>query len=171
MRRSISIILILLLLLAGCASTVTDMSTPPKSSPAATEGGSPTFSIESDPTDQEGSSVVTADRVLFPGGSIKSIQVESLPGGYYYHFTGEDVDAILDYISGLHLITDFTENPDEYVGMSWHISINYENGATWEIYHFGNMFIRSTADPWYKMDYEEASYFATLLYELAKDAP
>ena len=29
--------------------------------------------------------------------------------------TGDDVNAIVDYFSNLHLISDFEENPDEYL--------------------------------------------------------
>ena len=80
--------------------------------------------------------------------------------------TGDDVNAIVDYFSNLHLISDFEENPDEYTGMTLVVSIEYHNGTSSTIYHFGNMFVRVDDGPWYKMDYEEASRFHPLLQEL-----
>lgn len=64
------------------------------------------------------------------------------------------------------LESEFEENPNEYTGMTWVIALEYENGETLNIYHFGNMFIRSQNGSWYRMSYEEASRFDTLLEQL-----
>ena len=101
---------------------------------------------------------------LFEETHIERIAVTSLPEGYDYSFVGEDTDAIAQYLAGLTLTSDFSENPNEYCGMTWVISVGYENGDITTIYHFGNMFIRADDGPWYRMDYDEAIKFDALLY-------
>ncbi len=103
---------------------------------------------------------------LLVEGNVVNIDVSSLPDGYNYSFSGEDAKAIIDYLSSLNLDSNFEENPNEYAGMTWVISLKYENGDTLTIYHFCNMFIRSENGSWYRMTYEEASRFDTLLNEL-----
>ena len=103
---------------------------------------------------------------LLVDGNVINIDVSSLPAKYSYSFSGEDAKAIIDYLSTLNLDSDFEENPNEHNGMTWVISLKYENGDTLTIYHFANMFIRSEKGYWYKMTYEEASRFDTLLNEL-----
>jgi hypothetical protein len=103
---------------------------------------------------------------LLAEGNVINIDVSSLPEGYNYSFSGADAKAIIDYLSTLNLESNFEENPNEYDGMTWVISLKYENGDTLTIYHFGNMFIRVKGGSWYKMTYDEASRFDTLLDEL-----
>ncbi len=64
------------------------------------------------------------------------------------------------------MISDFEENPDEYSGMTWVIVLEYEDGSKETVYHFGNMFIRTNGGSWYKMTYEQAGAFDSLLWEL-----
>ena len=103
---------------------------------------------------------------LLAEGNVINIDVSSLPEGYNYSFSGADAKAIVDYLSTLNLESNFEENPNEYTGMTWVISLKYENGDALTIYHFGNMFIRVKGGSWYKMTYDEASRFDTLLDEL-----
>ena len=108
---------------------------------------------------------VQGNQLLAEGNVIK-IDVSSLPEGYNYSFDGEEAKEIIDYLSNLNLQSNFEENPNEYTGMTWVISLEYENGDILTIYHFGNMFIRAEKGTWYKMTYEEASCFEILLEEL-----
>ena len=103
---------------------------------------------------------------LLAEGKVINIDISSLPEGYNYSFSGKDAKAIIDYLSTLNLESNFEENPNEYDGMTWVISLKYENGDALTIYHFGNMFIRVKGGSWYKMTYDEASRFDTLLDEL-----
>ena len=105
---------------------------------------------------------------LLKEGNVKNVHVTSLPEGYDYSFSGDDAKSVEDYFRKLNLIVNFEENPNEYVGVTWVISLEYENSDTQTIYHFGNMFIRADKSPWYKMTYEEASAFDTLLRSLKK---
>ena len=109
---------------------------------------------------------VQGNQLLVEGNVVK-IDVSSLPEGYNYYFSGEDAKAIIDYLSTLNLESEFEENPNEYTGMTWVIALEYENGDTFKIYHFGE-FIRSQNGSWYKMSFEEASRFDALLDELDK---
>lgn len=106
--------------------------------------------------------------VLLKEGTVKKISVTSLPEGYDYSFSGDDVQSVVNYLSELNLTSEYSENPDEYDGMTWVISLEYESGDTLMIYHFGNMFIRTAGSSWYKMTHEEASRFDKLIGELSK---
>ena len=108
---------------------------------------------------------VQGDQLLAEGNVIK-IDVSSLPGGYNYSFDGEDAKEIIDYLSNLNLQSNFEEDPNEYTGMTWVVSLEYDNGEILTVYHFGNMFIRTEKGSWYKMTYDEANRFDTLLDEL-----
>ena len=100
---------------------------------------------------------------LFVEGNVIRIEVSSLPENYKYSFEGADAKAIIDYLSALNLQSNFEENPNEYAGMTWVISLEYETGDILNVYHFGNLFIRSEKGAWYKMAFEEASRFQALL--------
>ena len=102
---------------------------------------------------------------LLAEGNVINIDVSSLPEGYNYSFSGADAKSIVDYLSTLNLESNFEENPNEYAGMTWVISLKYENGDALTIYHF-DMFIRVKGGSWYKMTYDEARRFDTLLDEL-----
>ena len=108
---------------------------------------------------------VQGNQLLVEGNVIK-IDVSSLPDGYNYSFHGEEAKEIIDYLSNLNLQGNFEENPNEYTGMTWVICLEYDNGDKLTVYHFGNMFIRSEKGSWYKMTYDEANRFYTLLDEL-----
>ncbi|MBR5683101.1 MAG: hypothetical protein IKW96_07455 [Ruminococcus sp.] len=109
-----------------------------------------------------------ADLLGLKDGKIKSAVVTGMMGTRKYTFEGEKAQAVADYLSGLHLITNFSENPDHYNGTSWTIDLEYEGGDTVTVWHMGNMFIRNPLKPWYKMIYEEAFSLDGLLYELDK---
>ena len=108
---------------------------------------------------------VQGNQLLVEGNVIK-IDVSSLPDGYNYSFDGEEAKEIIDYLSNLNLQSNFEENPNEHTGMTWVICLEYDNGDKLTVYHFGNMFIRTKEGSWYKMTYDEANRFNTLLDEL-----
>ena len=103
---------------------------------------------------------------LLEAGDVTRVTVSSLPGSYAYAYEGEDALAIVDYLDSLSLQSEFEEDPNEYVGMTWVIAVDYADGSTVTVYHFGNMFIRNEDGPWYRMEYEEAARFHALLDEL-----
>ena len=97
---------------------------------------------------------------------ISSVAVSSLPEGYNYSFKGTPAKEVVNYFANLNLITDFTEDPKQYTGMTWQVSITYDDGTHETIYHFGNMFVRREGGSWYKMNYDEATQFDSLLKDL-----
>ena len=100
---------------------------------------------------------------LLEADEVKSVSVTSLPESYRHSFGGEDAQAIADYLANLNLLADFKEDPDEYDGMTWVISLEYENGNVETVYHLGNMFVRTEHGPWYRMADGEARRFDDLL--------
>ena len=112
------------------------------------------------------SSAEAGEDDLLQAGDVTRVTVSSLPGSYAYAYEGEDALAIVDYLDSLSLRSEFEEDPDEYVGMTWVIAVDHADGSTVTVYHFGNMFIRAEDGPWYRMEYEEAARFDALLDEL-----
>ena len=107
---------------------------------------------------------VDASAVLgLKGGDITGIHVTSSPKGYDYSFTGGKAQEIVDYLTSLNLIVNFPENPEDYDGMTWIITVIYDNKETLNIYHDG-MFISTLNGTWYKMSYEEASRFDHIIW-------
>ena len=109
------------------------------------------------------SSAVAKGGTMLQEGFVKKISVTSRPEGDHYFFTGNGAQSIIDYISQLNLIDDFPENPGDYDGATWVITLEYEDRDSLTIYHFGNKFIKAENGPWYKMTYEEASRFEALV--------
>lgn len=101
-------------------------------------------------------------------GNIKSVFMRSLPEGYEYSFYGAEVKPIVDYISGLHLTPVLEEIPqsDVNLGMTWVISLEYENGEIITLSHCAATYIRAEDGKLYEMVYEEATRLVTLLTEL-----
>ena len=118
--------------------------------------------IESQSTETLADNV--SNQLLMDGNVIKC-DVSSLPEYYNYSFKGESAKKIVDYLSSLNLESNFEENPNDYFGTTWVITLEYENGETLNVYHFGD-FIRAKNGPWYKMICEEASCFYELLDEI-----
>jgi len=102
-------------------------------------------------------------KILLQEGTVKHISVSSWPEGYNYSYTGESAQAIVDYLSGLDLKKSSTGAPN---GMAWDIILEYEDGSTVELCHAGNSVISVVGGSQYKMTYEQASAFDSLLWEL-----
>lgn len=104
--------------------------------------------------------------MLLKEGTVEKVHVSSDPGDYVYEFEKESAQEIVDYLASLNLYRDFKENPDDYSGMTWVISLEYENGEKLTIYQFANLFIRTENDPWIEIRPVEAERFGALLEEL-----
>ena len=99
--------------------------------------------------------------VLLKDGHVTTISITSLPEGYEYTFKGEDAKSIIDYLQNLNL-TPYSKSND-YNGMAWIISIEYETGEIVRVCHSCNKLISADDGPWYEMTYEEANRIYTLL--------
>jgi hypothetical protein len=108
----------------------------------------------------------TEGNILLKEGTVKRISVSTLPKGSDYSYTGEDAQAIVDYLSDLDLLSEFEESPEGLFSITWVIDLEYDDGSTETLYHFAYMFIRKSGDSWYKMKYEQARAFDDLLNEL-----
>ena len=98
---------------------------------------------------------------------IKSVNVTSLPKGYDFTFTDEKAQKVIDFLSGIELITNFTEDPGQLDGMTWVIKLEYENDEAMTLYDIGG-FIRSESNSWFKYEYDYDSPLNTLIWELSK---
>ncbi|MBQ1196822.1 MAG: hypothetical protein IIX44_11315 [Clostridia bacterium] len=96
---------------------------------------------------------------------IKSVSVTTLPEfyGYEYSFTGDDARAVVDYLSDLNLIPRLFGLGEG--GLTWVISIEYENGTDTTVYLFDDE-IRIDGGAWYLMKTEDAQFFEQLLENL-----
>ncbi len=132
--------------------------------------------IFSDFCQKEGADLLLAESISFNHSpsplfdtkrTVNRIAVSSLPESYSYEFTNvEGRTQIISYLSDLDLTADFSENPNEYSGMTWMITLYFADGTSTTIYHFGNMFIRAEGEPWYKMDYEQGNKFDEIVWNL-----
>jgi len=115
-----------------------------------------------------GCATETAGSPLFPAGEVKTVYISSLPEYPEHEFVLQNGDAaaVVDYLEGLTLISDFEENPDHYNGMAWDIRLVYADGSECRVVHFGNVFIRGEDARWYKMDYDQAIGLDALLAEM-----
>ena len=103
------------------------------------------------------------ESTLLKEGTVKRVSVTSVPEAYAYSYTGKDAQAILDYLSGLDLVEDSAPPPP---GGVWNIILEYEDGSTVKLYHSANEYIGISGGAQYKMTYEQASAFDSLLWEL-----
>ena len=101
-----------------------------------------------------------------PTDNVKSVSIISSPMGYEYSFSGDDANAVVDYLAGLN-VKPYSKGND-YTGMSWDISIEYEDGNTLTVYHCANKLIKINHGRWYEMTYDEASRLDALLDEIGK---
>ena len=98
--------------------------------------------------------------------NVESIAVSSLPPAMDYVYTDDDSEIIFDYLSKLTLVSDFPENPDDYVGTTWEIVFNLKDDAKLTLYYMCNMFIRTEDSSWYKVQFSESYDFSSLIERL-----
>lgn len=99
------------------------------------------------------------------GENINNIEISTLPELDDYNktlYNIEDIDTIVKYLNS---ITPFItkENPDEYVGLSIIIKINYKDGSTKQYNHFENKFIKEDDGEFYELKYDEAEKFEEII--------
>lgn len=105
---------------------------------------------------------------LLPGTEgISRITVTSMPESYQYSFSGDSAKTLAQCITDMELAADFPEDPNVYAGMTWVITVQYEDGTAVTVYLFGNMFIRAGDGPWFKVSANEAEAFERLLTSLS----
>jgi hypothetical protein len=94
--------------------------------------------------------------------------VTTLPEGKEYVFDEYGAMKIVDYLNRLSLISNFSEDPNEYAGMTYEILLKYGDGSVTEIYHMGNTFLLVKNHSVYMMDYSQAAQFEDLIESLGK---
>ena len=99
---------------------------------------------------------------------VSSVSVSSLPEGYNYSFTGETAKKVVDYFSEVQLTSKYDDNPNEMTGMTFVVSITYQDGRTETLYEF-SPFIRKDGGSWYKIVQNDVTNFHTFLNELKNE--
>ena len=172
MKRSMILIFVVLLALSlpGCQSSQPHASgtSPKNTQPTNPSMTQPSVDVPQPETQPVPPTQSQQDIMLIPEGSVTAVRVTSMPEGYDFSFTGKEAEKIAGYFKSLDLISDFEENPDEYSGMTWCVTLEYDTGKSLVVYHFGNMFVRAENGPWYMMTYEEASAIDTLIWDLSE---
>ena len=113
--------------------------------------------------------VVINENELIKKGEITKVTVTSLPddSNYIHVYTSSyKIKRIINYLNRLTLESEFIENPNDYVGGTLVIQINYKNGTVETVYHCANMFIRLNNGDWKRMKYEEAEQLDKIIDEL-----
>ncbi len=107
--------------------------------------------------------------------AVSRVKVSSLPESSSLardYTSPEKTAAIVDYLNSLSLQRHFPEDPDEYCGQTYVITLFYEDGHTLTVCHFGNRFLRKDGEDWLRMRYKEAAALDGLLRKFpGDDAP
>lgn len=93
--------------------------------------------------------------------NIIKITIYTLPGNKSSLKSTEDkgqITEIIDYINGLDLKKP-TKDADQYVGMSYIITVYFDDKTNIEYIHFGNTFFKELGKEWYEIPYEQAEKF------------
>ena len=101
---------------------------------------------------------------FFEKNSVVRATASTMPKSQQYNcvFEGDKLTALVDFLAGLELISDFSDNPDEYYGMVWDIRLNYSEGEDVSIKFF-ETFIRFGSGKWYKISDSERLQLQSLL--------
>lgn len=105
------------------------------------------------------------------GNNISKITIYTLPGkdSSLKTTTNEnEIMKIVNYINSLNLQKP-TEDADKYFGMSYIITIYYDNKTSNEYVHFGNMFFKEWNKDWYEIPYEQAEKFEGIYNNIGKN--
>ncbi len=103
---------------------------------------------------------------------VEQITVVSMPESAEHERTYTSrgkINKIVAYLNSLTLQADFPENPDEYCGMAYRLTLTMADGTEREFVHFGNMFLREGDGDWLRMTYEEAALLEELLGQIPSD--
>ena len=104
--------------------------------------------------------------------SVVSVDVVTLPESQQYerHYTDEaKIQAIISYFNNLTLSDNIDAAADESAGMSYLVTVTYNDGSELTYVHFGNKYLRINNGAWKEMRYEEAVHLEELLNELQTD--
>lgn len=91
------------------------------------------------------------------------IKLSSLPETNEYTFSGEAANEIYEYLANLK--TEYYSSNNDLNGITYVISIEYDNGDLKTLYHFS--YLIGTDDGWYKIKNYEEQEFENLIKKLA----
>ena len=100
---------------------------------------------------------------------IRKIESTSLFEISRIYTSEEKINIIYDYLNNLSLKDEFPENPDEYEGNTYTITLTYNNYKKDVYYHFGNIFLKKNDENWERMTYDEAIKLDTIIQSNPSD--
>lgn len=103
---------------------------------------------------------------------IVSIAVSTLPESPEQartYTTEEKIDAVRSYLNSLTLSEISSEKPEDYVGMSYIISVTYDDNSKKTYNHFGNKFFKIDDQEWKLMNFEQASELEDIIANTPSD--
>lgn len=103
---------------------------------------------------------------------IVSIAIATLPEstGHVRTYTSEEkIDSIRSYINSLTLSDISSEKPEDYAGMSYIISVTYDDNSTKTYNHFGNKFFKIDDQEWKIMNDGQASELEAIIANTPSD--
>ncbi len=104
--------------------------------------------------------------------NVTEIVITTLPESETYsriYTDTEKIKKITGYLNELSLKGNFSENPDEYAGMTYIITLSYVDGSQIVVYHLGNMFLRENDKDWQRMTYNEAVKLDSIIQDNPSD--
>lgn len=83
--------------------------------------------------------------------------------------TEEKIDAVRSYLNSLTLSDISSEKPEDYAGMSYIISVTYDDNSKKTYNHFGNKFFKIDDQEWKLMNFEQASELEDIIANTPSD--
>lgn len=100
--------------------------------------------------------------------NITKITVTTQPGNDKSLKTTEKKNEIIDIINYLNSLDLKKPSKDagQYAGMSYVITVYFDDKTTKEYVHFGNMFFKESGKDWYEIPYKQAEKFEDIYRNL-----
>ncbi len=168
MKRLFVMFFVFLLLLASCASggNETAFSEASENSNTSVVSGDASSSLISENSENSQDNSSSFEPI---SGGIDYLHITtSLPMIDMKIYSQTEIRKVTEFINALELESDFAENPDEYVGLSYSILVKYIDGSEREFILFSPFFKEvGSAHAWYKMNEEQGREFDSIVENLS----
>lgn len=107
-------------------------------------------------------------RTINNAKNIIKITVNTQPGNEKSLKTTEnknEITEIVNYLNGLDL-KKTSKDAGQYTGMSYVITVYFDDKTNKEYIHFGNMFFKESEKDWYEIPYKQADNFESIYKNL-----
>lgn len=101
-----------------------------------------------------------------PIGYIERIDISTIPENNAFKKTitsDENISNLVNYINKMYVSMDFTENPEEYAGMTIILTFYFTDKDEMTVCLFGNMFMKVNNEAWVRINDKEATELQKML--------